>query len=102
MPFRTKPERGFEGFGEDAFFFQMDITGRIAGASADTRPITVFDRRIIENLFDDLSCTLGRKIRFPGNHPSGDHRSPAGTYIAGNIESRTSGGLGRTEKGFAD
>ena len=38
----------------------------------------------------------------PGNHSSGDHRSPAGTYIAGNIESRTSGGLGRTEKGFAD
>ena len=27
----------------------------------------------------------------PGNHSSGDHRSLAGTYLAGNTESRTSG-----------
>ena len=34
----------------------------------------------------------------PGNHSFGDHRSPAGTRLDGNIESQTSGGLGRTEK----
>ena len=37
-----------------------------------------------------------------GDHSSGDHWSPAGARIAGNIESRASGRLGLSEKGPGD
>ena len=37
-----------------------------------------------------------------GDHSSGDHRSAAGSRIAGNIESRTLGILGGTEKVLED
>ena len=37
-----------------------------------------------------------------GDHSSGDHLSPARACIAGNIESRTPGRLGETEKVLED
>lgn len=37
-----------------------------------------------------------------GDYSFGDHRSSSGAYIASDIESRTPGRLGGTEKGLGD
>ena len=45
----------------------MNAARGIAGASADACPVTVLDRRIIDDLFHDLPCAFRRKFCLSGN-----------------------------------
>ena len=53
--------------------------------------------------FDELvKINVEDSSPLAGNHSSGDHRSPAGPHLSGNIESRSPRRLGGSEKGFGD
>ena len=49
---------------EDTLFFQMDVAGTVAGASADARPIKVLGGGIKINVVEDLFRSLAVKLGF--------------------------------------
>ena len=58
FPFRPFAERRFKLVCQHAFFLQVDEAGGIAGAAADACPVTVLDRRIIDDPVDDFAGAL--------------------------------------------